>query len=119
MKLLLALAWLLSACASRDIHAGRSQDYAPPTLLVINEGMVPVRVWDDVGRLMANVYPGEKKCLMFSRENMNYLVFRKLGGVPQRGPEFSPFGTAGWVVRIGNTPLWMDVLSLQPGEPCR
>ncbi len=118
MKLFLALAWLLSACAARDVHVGRSPEHTLPTLLVVNEGMVPVRIYDDFGVLIGNVFPGGDKCIVLRRESVEYLVFRKEGR-SEIGPRFAPFGTAGWVVRITNSPLWVNVLSLQPGEPCQ
>ncbi len=118
MKLFLALAWLLSACAAQGVPVGRSSEHTLPTLLVVNESMVTVRIYDDFGRLMGNIWPGDSECLTFQRESVEYLVFRKEGR-EEIGPRFAPFGAPGWVVRIGKSPLWIDVLSLLPGEPCK
>ncbi len=114
MKSLVVVA-ILAACAAVDSGV----DYAPafPTLLVINQSMEPVRIYDDMGIYMGKVYPGERNCMVFRRESVRTLVFRQMSQV-LAGPFFNPFTAEGWSVTIRNT-LWIDVDSLQPAEPCR
>ena len=116
MKPLLLVA-ALAACAA--VGSGAVSDYAPisPTLLVINQSMEPVRIYDDMGTYMGNVYPGERNCMVFKRESVRNLVFRQMSQVLP-GPYFNPFSAEGWSVVIRNT-LWIDVDSLRPAEPCR
>jgi hypothetical protein len=77
--------------------------------------MEVLRVYDEF-QLLGTIYPGETECIIIRRESVRNLRFRQITRT-EYGPDFSPFSAPGWTVTIRNTP-WMDVLSLQPAEPC-
>ena len=87
------------------------------TLLVVNNSMSPVRVYDNNGYYVGRSYPGERACLTLKRDTARGFVFTQLGELVI-GPDFSPFSHEGWSVILHNN-LMFDVLSLQPAEPCK
>ena len=108
MKWLVLL--LLTACSISTVRSY-------PTLLVVNNSMSPIRVYDNDGFLVGRSYPGERACLTLQHQAVRGLVFTQLGDLVI-GPVFFPFGHAGWSVILHNN-LKFDVLNLQPADPCK
>ena len=111
--LLIPTLLLLVACSTAVVRP--RQQYDAPTLLVVNGSMEPLRIYDGL-RLLGTIYPGRTECLTLWSESTNYLLFRQ-PSTTEHGPEFTPVTGEGWEVRIHHR-LRMDVLSLQPAEPC-
>ena len=103
---------MLVACTTLVVLPRRTN---LPTILVENKSMEVLRVYDEFTRL-ATIYPGETECIIMYRESVQNLRFHQLSA-DVWGPDFNPFSAPGWGVTIRNV-LWMDVLSLQPADPC-
>ncbi len=87
-----------------------------PTLLIVNKSMDPVRVYSQIG-ILANVYPGQEKCVKLREIGNTSLRFRQIGG-SEVAPSFIPGDSPGWKVTIYNM-LRVDVYSLMPAEACK
>ena len=94
------------------------------TLLIVNEGITPVTVRDNLGHKLAWVFPNEEKCVILLRENFSQELKAQVG----RGrlflvsaaflPNTSP--TGGWVWFVNDIlPVHTtnSLVSLEP--PCR
>ena len=89
--------------------------FAYPTLLIINESLEPVRVYDG-GMLLTNVYPHAEQCIKLRRQGDVTLRFKQWSA-DEVAPTINSASSPGWRVVVRNT-LTFDVLSLQPAEAC-
>ncbi len=87
-----------------------------PTLLIINKSMDPVRVYSEIG-ILANVYPGQEKCVKLRQLGDINLRFRQIRG-SEMAPPFNVGDSPGWKITISNL-LRVDVHSLMPAEVCK
>ncbi len=109
--------WLVALLAACSTSGVRSAEPVFPTLLVVNHSMSPVWVYGDDGHLVGRAGPGQQACMVLRHETkIRYLIYRK-GGEVVVGPDLIPFDQIGWSVVI-NITLKLDVMSLQPAEPC-
>ncbi len=89
---------------------------AYPTLLIINQSLEPVRLYDG-SMLLANVYPGERRCIKLRRQT-DVTFFLKQWSANELAPTINPVTSPGWEITVRNR-LVFDVLSLQPAEACK
>jgi hypothetical protein len=90
-----------------------------PTLEIVNESSLVYRVTVSPA-VVVQVYPGESKCVrvgMF-HEVRRIEVFALAGSVVHYTPPENLMSASGWVVEIGQLPLY-DLLALRPAEPCQ
>ena len=90
--------------------------FSLPTLLIINQSTDPVRVYSEMG-ILANVYPGQEKCVKLRQTGYINLRFRQIGG-SEEAPVIHANDSSGWMVTIRNL-LRVDVYSLIPAEVCK
>ena len=90
--------------------------FALPTLLIINQSTDPVRVYSELG-ILANVYPGQEKCVKLRELGNIELRFRQIRGSVM-APSINVNDSPGWKVTIRNL-LRVDVYSLMPAEVCK
>ncbi len=93
-----------------------NQAFRFPTLLITNESMDPVRVYSEMG-ILANVYPGQEKCVKLRELGNIELRFRQISGSVM-APSINADDSPGWKVTIRNL-LRVDVYSLMPAEVCK
>jgi len=89
--------------------------FAYPTLLIINESMEPVRVYDGT-MLLANVYSRDEECVKLRRQG-DITLSLKQWSANETAPTINAAASPGWRITVRNT-LVFDVLSLQPAEAC-
>ncbi|MDH3290892.1 MAG: hypothetical protein OEO20_05750 [Gemmatimonadota bacterium] len=90
-----------------------------PTLEIVNESSLVYRVTVSP-TIVVQVHPGESKCVRVGmyHEVRTIEVIALASTVPYYTPPENLMSASGWVVEIGQLPLY-DLLSLRPAEPCK
>lgn len=108
---------LLAAVAA----CGSPPSLAPvrgPTLLVTNQGLGRLALYDQQGRL-ATLLPNERRCVLLRYTQSAQTLRYAIEGEMYETPTFYPETLDGWRLEVGTTPA-IDRLSLRPlDEPCR
>jgi len=113
---------MISACAWVSGCLGRHREPMPPlgpTLEIVNESSLVYRVTVSP-TIVVQVHPGESKCVRVGmyHEVRTIEVIALASTVPYYTPPENLMSASGWVVEIGQLPLY-DLLSLRPAEPCK
>ena len=106
----------LAGCASQY----RFDTVTPqnPTLLVINRGLNPVRVYGEFSHVpLVRVMPGMSQCTTIQGAMVRQIIMRD-GAKWSRTPEFTAFSAEGWVIEVGRSPT-LDALTLRPAARCK
>lgn len=90
------------------------------TLLVSNEGLDVVKIYDPYGRI-ATVLPGHPECVVFTRTYMGSVNFYiRAGNDEAVTPQIDPSTSKGWEITISTMPLRFAAISLIPtDQPCK
>lgn len=88
-----------------------------PTLLVTNQGLGHLVVYDEQGRLVT-LMPRESRCVLIRHPTKAQVLHYTIEGETYDTPWFDPSMLDGWRLEVGTTPN-LDRLSLRPlDEPC-
>lgn len=88
-----------------------------PTLLVTNQGIDHLVVYDEQGRLVT-LMPHESRCVRLRNPTKTQTLRYEIEGQAYDTPRFDPATLDGWRLEVGTTP-GLDRLSLRPlSEPC-
>ncbi len=88
-----------------------------PTLLVTNEGIGRLVVYDEQGRLVT-VMPHEARCVPLRNPSKIQVLQYSIEGQTYSTPSFDPLTDDGWRLDVGTTPA-TDRVTLRPDDPCQ
>ena len=121
-KLLVLGLLLIMGCPAHNPHDyGVVPEDRDVTLLIVNKGVDPARVYDGSGMKLATVYAGKSECVTLRYANtvqrlrVGYLAYNR----DYYSPEFAPIAHSGWYVEVDSKLASSTLYSLQPAERCK
>src|SRR3990172_3217273 len=113
------LAGILSGCVQlgvNELHPDERRNSNYSTILVQNEGMDPVSIYDYAR--IGSINPGQIACLRINYTSQQMQLSFRIMGNKYFTQMFDPMSqTGGWYLRVGRNPR-IDAISLMPIEKC-